>query len=67
VAATRPATDGSFRFANLPPGAYRLAAVLVVEESQWFNPDFLAGIVPGSLPVTIPDGGKVTQNLRIAK
>jgi hypothetical protein len=67
VAAARPGTDGSFQFAGLPAGNYLLAAVTDLEEGQAFNPDFLASLVPSALPVTLADGAKVIQNIRIAR
>ena len=42
IQATRPATDGRFSFKNLPPGEYRLAAVIDPEPGQWFDPRVLA-------------------------
>jgi hypothetical protein len=67
VAAARPGTDGSFQFSGLPAGEYLLAAVTNVEENQWFNPEFLASLLPGALRVTIGEGAKVVQNIRIAR
>ena len=67
VAAARPATDGSFSFATLPAGDYLMAAVTSVEEQQWFNPDFLAGLVSNAIKISIADGAKIVQNIRIAR
>jgi hypothetical protein len=62
----RPATDGEFRFADLPAGAYRIAALTDVEPSDWQHASFLEQIAAGSLPVTIGEGGRVRQDLQIA-
>jgi hypothetical protein len=67
VAAARPATDGSFSFATLPAGEYLMAAVTSVEDQQWFNPEFLAGLVSNAVKISIADGAKVVQNIRIAR
>jgi hypothetical protein len=67
VAAARPATDGSFNFPTLPSGDYLMAAVTSVEDQQWFNSEFLAGLVSNAIKVSIADGAKIVQNIRIAK
>lgn len=67
VAAARPGTDGSFQFSGLPAGDYLLAAVTDLEEGQAFNPDYLASLVPSAVPVTLIEGAKIIQNIRIAR
>jgi uncharacterized protein (DUF2141 family) len=62
---TRPANDGTFAFRNLPAGEYRLAAVTDVEQNEWFEPAFLEMLMPASVPVTLADGGKTVQHLRV--
>jgi hypothetical protein len=63
--ATRPATDGRFSFADLPPGDYLLVALTDVEPDEWQQPDFLATIAPHGLKVTLGLGERKTQDLRI--
>ena len=65
VAAQRPDTEGRFTFRTLPPGSYRMAAVTDVEQGEWFNPDFLAQLASGSIPITLAEGEKKTQNIRL--
>jgi hypothetical protein len=65
VRSARPASDGVFTFADLPPGDYRLAALVDVAPTQLRQPDWLTEIAAAGVPVTIAEGGKVRQDLRI--
>jgi Carboxypeptidase regulatory-like domain len=65
IQAARPGTDGRFSVRSLPPGDYRLATVTDVEPGQWFDPAFLRQLVGASVPVTLADGEKKIQPLRI--
>jgi protocatechuate 3,4-dioxygenase beta subunit len=64
IRAVRPATDGSFSIAALPPGEYRLAAVLDPEPGAWFDPAVLR-LLTGSEAVTLADGEKKVQHVRV--
>jgi uncharacterized protein (DUF2141 family) len=66
IAATRPDTEGRFTIRSLPAGNYRLTAVTDAEPGEWFNPDFLAQLVGGSIPITLAEGEKKTQDVRLA-
>ncbi len=66
IAATRPDTDGRFQISSLPPGNYRLTAVTDAEPGEWFNPDFLAQLIGGSIPVSLAEGERKTQDIRLA-
>ena len=66
IQSTRPGTDGTFTIRNLPPGDYRIAAVTDVEPGEWFDPAFLEQLRTASTPVTLSEGEKKTQDLRIA-
>jgi hypothetical protein len=65
IQATRPSTDGRFRFQNLPPGTYRLVALDDVEPESWFDPEFLRQLVPASIAVTIREADTTIQDVRI--
>jgi hypothetical protein len=65
IASTRPGTDGSYTF-GLPPGDYRITAVVDVEQGEWFDPDFLAQLMSASIPVSIAEGETKTQDLKLA-
>lgn len=61
----RPARDGSFAFVNLPPGDYLISAVTEIEQGQCFDPDFLRLLLPGATKLTLAEGEKKVQDLRV--
>ena len=67
IQAVRPATDGRFSFKGLPPGEYRLAALVDVEQGQWFDPAFLREIGGAGIAVSLGRGEKKTQDLNVAR
>jgi hypothetical protein len=64
-APVRPASDGRFTFTALPAGDYYLAALADFEPLDWFNPQFLEQVAPGAIKITIGDGEKRVQDLRV--
>lgn len=67
VQAARPATDGRFSFKNLPPGPYRLIAVVDPEPGQWFDPAFLDQLLGAAMAVDLDDGERKVQDVRVVK
>ena len=65
ILSTRPGSDGHFKFLNLPAGDYLIAAVTDVEQGEWYDPAFLAQLVGASTKVTLAEGEKKVQSLRI--
>jgi len=65
IQAVRPGTDGRFSVRSVPAGDYRIATVTDVEQGQWFDPGFLRQLVAASVPVTLAEGEKKVQPLRI--
>jgi len=65
IAQARPATDGRFSVAGLPPGQYLVAALTDVEPGEWFDPSFLESIVNGSVPTALGEGQQKTLDLRV--
>jgi Carboxypeptidase regulatory-like domain/Polysaccharide lyase family 4, domain II len=65
IVSTRPATDGRFTFRNLPAGEYRIAPVLDPEPGSWFDPTFLQQLDSGATRVSLGEGEKKEQNLRV--
>lgn len=65
IQAVRPPASGRFSFKNLPPGTYRLAAAIDVEYREWLDPAFLRELAGSSMPVTLGDGEKKTQDIRV--
>jgi hypothetical protein len=66
IAAVRPGTDGRFTFRNIPAGEYRMTAVTDAEPGEWFDPAFLNQLVPASIPVTLTEGQRKVQDIRVA-
>jgi hypothetical protein len=66
IRTARPATDGRFQVADLPAGAYLLAALIDVESGEWLDPDFLDKLMPGTIPITLVEGQETVQDVRIA-
>ena len=65
ITSTRPGTDGKFTIRGIPAGEYRLTAVTDVDTDEWFNPAFLEQVMSASIPVSIRDGEKKTQDIRV--
>ena len=65
IQAVRPAADGAFAFRNLPAGDYLLSAVDDVENGAWFEPSFLQTLTPAAMTLTIADGERRVQHVRI--
>ena len=63
----RPGTDGSFRFEDLPAGDYYLAALTEADIYECQAASFLSEVVPAAIKVTIADGEKKVQDLRIGR
>jgi Carboxypeptidase regulatory-like domain len=65
IQTTRPATDGRFSFRNLPPGDYRLAPVLDLEPGSSLDPAFLEQLDSSATRISLSDGEKKDQTLRV--
>jgi uncharacterized protein (DUF2141 family) len=65
IQTSRPATDGKYLLRGLPPGQYQIAALSDLEPGMQYDPEFLRALVGASTRVTLGDGAKVTQDLRI--
>ena len=61
----RPASDGKFIFRNLPAGEYLIGAVTDLEQNQWFEPAFLGQMLGASVKVSLADGDKKVQDIRL--
>ena len=63
IRSTRVSTTGSYRFADLPPGAYFIAAISNDLLDDWQLPSKLEAIARVAVRVTLAEGAKVTQAL----
>jgi uncharacterized protein (DUF2141 family) len=61
----RPATDGRFVFADLPAGEYFIAALTDMDGAEWQDPAYLEQVAPAAVKVTVGEGEKKVQDLRI--
>ena len=52
---------------NLPPGEYYIGAVTDVEQGEWYDPSFLTQLLGSSQKITLAEGEKKVQSLKIAK
>jgi protocatechuate 3,4-dioxygenase beta subunit len=66
IRTARPATDGRFLFGTVPPGDYKIAPVVDVEPGAWQDPAFLQELDATALRVSIAEGEKKVQNVRLA-
>jgi len=66
IRTTRPGSDGKYTVANLPPGEYRVAAVVDIAAGEANDPAFLEQLVPASVPIALAEGDRKVQDLRIA-
>ena len=66
VRTVRPDTNGKFTFTNLPSGAYRIAAVLDIGPEELRDRSLLEELAAASLALTLADGEKKVQDLRLA-
>ena len=66
IAQARPTADGRFRFSNLLAGEYYLSALTGVDETDLFDPAFFEQLVNTSIKITLAEGEKKTQDLRLA-
>ena len=67
IRSTRPATDGQFTFATIPPGDYKLVALADVEPGAWFDPAFLLQMEGAAISVRVAEGEKRVQNVQISQ
>jgi hypothetical protein len=61
----RPGTDGRFTARNLPAGEYRIAALTDVAPGEAFDPAFLERLVAHTVAVTLAEGEKKVQDIRV--
>lgn len=65
VQTARPSSDGKFKVTGLPAGEYFVCAVTAVDRTEVYDPAFLEQLVPVAFKITIADGEKKTQDLRL--
>jgi carboxypeptidase family protein len=53
VVGVAPDISGRYSIRNLPPGEYRAAIALDLEQGEWFDPDVLDALLPSAVSFTI--------------
>ncbi len=66
IQTAKPSTNGTYSVRNLPPGEYLIAAVMDVEQGGWYDPQFLRALQATSTHLSMAEGEKHTQDLRIS-
>jgi hypothetical protein len=65
VQTARPASDGKYKVTGLPAGEYFVSAVTGVDRTEVYDPVFLGQLVGAAFKITIKDGEKRTQDLKL--
>ena len=62
----RPSSDGKYKLSGLPAGEYYVCAVTDLDQSQLYDPSALDALAAGSFKITLADGEKKVQDLKLA-
>lgn len=62
----RPSSDGKYKLSGLPAGEYYMCAVTDLDQSQLYDPSALDALAAGSFKITLADGEKKVQDLKLA-
>ena len=66
VQLARPTSAGRFVFRGMPAGDYLVAAVTDIEPGGHYDPAFLKAMIAAAVRVSIADGGRHVQDIRVA-
>ena len=62
----RPSSDGKYKLSGLPAGEYYVCAVTDLDQNQLYDPSALDALAAGSFKITLADGEKKVQDLKLA-
>ena len=65
VQTARPSSDGKYKITGLPAGEYFVCAVTAVDRTEVYDPAFLSQLMGVAFKITIKDGEKKTQDLKL--
>ena len=65
IRTTRAGEDGRYVFRLVPPGDYRLTTLVDPEPGSWFDKTFLSDLDSSSIRVSLSDGEKRVEHVRI--
>jgi hypothetical protein len=58
-------SDGGYKVTGLPPGEYYMSALADIDARQLADPSVLESLIPASIKVTLAEGEKKRQDLRL--
>jgi uncharacterized protein (DUF2141 family) len=61
----RPDTNGRFVFTDLPAGEYFIAALTDLDPAEWQDASFLEQVAPAAIKISLAEGERKHQDLRI--
>jgi hypothetical protein len=67
VRTARPNQEGRYSLRGLPPHDYLVVAVKDIEAGQWQDPEFLEAMRAHAVRVSLDDGGKAAQDLKVVR
>lgn len=67
ISLTRTGYDGHYSFRALPPGQYLIAVFEDFESGLQYDPEFLKTLLSAGTRVSITEGAKVSQDLRVSR
>jgi hypothetical protein len=65
IRSVKPAADGKYIVQSVPPGEYLMAAVADADPDEVYDPAFLEQLSRSAIRISIAEGEKKTQDLRI--
>jgi len=66
IRSVKPGADGKYTIPSLPPGEYFITAVSDIEQGEWYDPALLEQLSRVAFKITLAEGEKKTQDLRLA-
>lgn len=67
IRSARSGENGSYAIAGLPPGEYYLCALTELDTTLQFDAEYLEQFVSSSVKITLGDGEKKKQDLRVGR
>lgn len=65
ILSAKPASDGTYKVSGLPAGEYYLCALTDLDPNDLYDAAFLDQLVAGSFKITLSEGEKKVQDLRL--
>ena len=63
---SRVTAEGTFRFTGLLPGEYCLAVLMDLDSADLQDPEFLEQLLPAGIRMTLAEGDRKVQNVKLA-